>query len=91
MIQTKTILKKKRCLVERRIAAILAADMVGFSRLIELDENGTLIRQKEHRVELIEPTIQKRNGRVIKLTGDGFIAEFASVVEALQTAVHLQK
>ncbi|WP_282121393.1 adenylate/guanylate cyclase domain-containing protein [Ruegeria atlantica] len=77
--------------MERRIAAILAADMVGFSRLIELDENGTLIRQKEHRVELIEPTIQKRNGRVIKLTGDGFIAEFASVVEALQTAVHLQK
>ena len=91
MIETTTILNKGMCLVERRIAAILAADMVGFSRLIELDEDGTLVRQKQHRVELIEPSIRKRNGRVIKLTGDGFIAEFASVVEALQTAVHLQR
>ena len=76
--------------MERRIAAILAADMVGFSRLTELDETGTLVRQKQHRLDLIDPTIQKYNGRIIKLTGDGMIAEFSSVVEATQCAVIVQ-
>ncbi len=77
--------------MERRLAAILAADMVGFSRLIELDETGILARQKQHRGELIEPSFAKLNGRIIKLTGDGLIAEFNSVVEAMQAAVQVQK
>lgn len=77
--------------MERRIAAILAADMVGFSRLVELDEAGTLARQKRHRLELIDPTIRDHHGRIIKLTGDGLIAEFNSVVEAMQAAVLVQR
>ncbi|MFC6637167.1 hypothetical protein GV827_16065 [Sulfitobacter sp. JBTF-M27] len=76
--------------MERRIAAVLAADMVGFSRLIERDEVGTLKRQKRHLQELIEPTITAKNGRIVKLTGDGLIAEFSSVVEAVQCAVSVQ-
>lgn len=77
--------------MERRIAAILAADMVGFSRLIERDEAGTLARQKRHRLDLIDPMIAKYNGRVVKLTGDGMLAEFGSVVDAVQCAVSVQK
>ncbi len=65
--------------------------MVGFSSLIEHDETGTLERQKEHRHTLIEPTFGRLNGRIIKLTGDGLIAEFNSVVEAMQAALHVQK
>ncbi|MFC3616176.1 adenylate/guanylate cyclase domain-containing protein [Lutimaribacter marinistellae] len=76
--------------MERRIAAVLAADMVGYSRLIERDEVGTLKRQKRHLQELIEPTISAKNGRIVKLTGDGLIAEFSSVVEAVQCAVSVQ-
>ncbi len=76
--------------MDRRIAAILASDMVGFSRLIEIDEEGILARQKRYRLELIEPSISNFNGNIIKFTGDGIIAEFASVVEAVQCAVHLQ-
>ena len=76
--------------MERRIAAILATDMVGYSRLIELDEGGTLARQKRHRLELIDPAIERFHGRVVKLTGDGLIAEFASVIEAVQCAVAIQ-
>ena len=76
--------------MERRIAAILAADMVGLSRLIERDEVGTLKRQKRHLQELIKPTITAKNGRIVKLTGDGLIAEFSSVVEAVQCAVSVQ-
>ncbi len=77
--------------MERRIAAILAADMVGFSRLVELDEAGTLERQKQHRLELIDPTFRLHGGSIIKLTGDGLLAEFSSVVEAIQAALHVQK
>ncbi|MFC6637010.1 adenylate/guanylate cyclase domain-containing protein [Sulfitobacter sediminilitoris] len=77
--------------MERRISAILAADMVGYSRLIELDETGTLERQKRHRLELIDPVFEQFNGKIIKLTGDGLIAEFGSVVEAVQCAVTTQK
>lgn len=63
--------------MERRIAAILACDMVGFSRLIEADEEGTLSRQKRYRLEIIEPSMENFNGNIIKFTGDGLIAEFA--------------
>ena len=77
--------------MQRRIAAILAADMVGYSKLVELDEVGTVERQKRHRLELIDPLFDRFNGTIIKLTGDGLIAEFGSVVEALQCAVAVQK
>ncbi|MEW9922011.1 adenylate/guanylate cyclase domain-containing protein [Marimonas sp. MJW-29] len=68
----------------------MAADMVGYSRLMEADEVGTLARQKLHRIELIDPKVAAHGGRVIKLTGDGLIAEFSSVVEAVQCAVSIQ-
>jgi adenylate cyclase len=77
--------------MERRIVAILAADMVGYSRLIELDEKGTLERQKRHMIELIRPCIENHNGTIVKLTGDGLIAEFGSVIQAVQCAVEVQK
>lgn len=77
--------------MERRLTGIFAADMVGFSRLMEADEMGTLTRQKRHRTELIEPRIEAHGGKIIKLTGDGMIAEFPSVVEAVQCAVTIQR
>jgi adenylate cyclase len=77
--------------MERRLSAILAADMVGSSRLMEADETGTLARQKRHQAELIYPRIEAHHGRIIKLTGDGLIAEFPSVVEAVQCAVSVQR
>ena len=67
--------------VERRLAAILAADVVGYSRLMEADEPGTLAALTAHREELIEPKIAEHNGRIVKLMGDGILVEFASVVE----------
>ncbi|MHC2634154.1 adenylate cyclase [Bradyrhizobium liaoningense] len=76
---------------ERRLAAVLAADMVGFSRLMEVDEAGTLARLKTHRVELIDPAIAKNRGRIIKTTGDGMLAEFHSVVDAVLCAVEVQR
>ncbi|MEM7749476.1 MAG: adenylate/guanylate cyclase domain-containing protein [Pseudomonadota bacterium] len=76
--------------MERRLAAIFAADMVGFSRLMEADEMGTIARQKRHRAELIDPKVEQHGGKIIKLTGDGMIAEFPSVVEAVQCAVSIQ-
>lgn len=77
--------------VERRLAAILAADMVGYSRLMETDEAGTISRQKAHRKELIDPKIAEHHGRIVKTTGDGLLVEFASVVDAVQCAVDLQR
>ena len=76
---------------ERRLAAILAADMVGYSRLMEADEAGTLAALKAHRSELIDPTIAEHNGRIVKTTGDGMLAEFASVVDAVAGAVAIQR
>ena len=67
--------------VTRRLAAILAADMVGYSRLMEADEAGTIARQKACRGELIDPKIIKHHGRIVKTTGDGMLVEFASVVD----------
>jgi adenylate cyclase len=77
--------------VERRLAAILAADMVGYSRLMEADETGTLARLRTHRLELIDPAIAKNKGRIIKTTGDGMLVEFQSVTEAVQCAVEVQE
>lgn len=76
---------------ERRLAAVLAADMVGFSRLMEVDEAGTLARLKTHRVELIDPAIAKNRGIIIKTTGDGMLAEFHSVVDAVLCAAEVQR
>lgn len=77
--------------VERRLAAILAADVVGYSRLIEVDEAGTLARLKTVRLELIDPALAKCKGRIIKTTGDGMLVEFQSVTEALRCAVDFQE
>jgi adenylate cyclase len=77
--------------VERRLAAILAADMVGYSRLMEADETGTLARLKTHRLELIDPALAKNHGRLIKTAGDGMLVEFSSVADAVACAVEIQR
>jgi TolB-like protein/class 3 adenylate cyclase/tetratricopeptide (TPR) repeat protein len=76
--------------VERKLAAILAADVVGYSRLMGEAEAATHARLKSHRKELIEPLIAEHRGRVVKLTGDGILVEFASAVDAVECAVALQ-
>jgi TolB-like protein len=75
---------------ERRLAAILAADVVGFTRLMGADESGTLARLKALRGELVDPKIAVYGGRIVKLMGDGMLAEFPSVVDAVQCAVEVQ-
>jgi TolB-like protein/class 3 adenylate cyclase/tetratricopeptide (TPR) repeat protein len=77
--------------VERRLAAILAADVAGYSRLMGADEEGTLARLKAHRSQLIDPKIADHRGRIVKTTGDGMLAEFASVVDAVRCAVEVQR
>ena len=77
--------------VERRLAAVLAADVVGYSRLMEVDEAGTLARLRSVRLELIDPAIEKCKGRLIKTSGDGMLVEFHSVTEALRCAVDFQR
>ena len=77
--------------VQRRLAAILAADVAGYSRLMGEDEEGTLATLTAHRTELIEPCITGHSGRVVKTTGDGLLAEFASVVDAVKCAVAFQE
>jgi adenylate cyclase len=76
--------------VERRLAAIMAADIVGYSRLVEADEAGTLAAIRELRHEVIDPLITQRHGRIVKLMGDGAIVEFGSVVDAVACAAALQ-
>src|SRR5438034_525680 len=75
----------------RKLAAILAADVVGYSRLMQADEAGTLAALKQRRKEILEPTVSKHRGRVVKLMGDGVLIEFASAVAAVQCAVELQQ
>jgi adenylate cyclase len=77
--------------VERRLAAILAADVAGYSRLMGEDEAGTLARLRSHRRELIDPKIAEHKGRIVKTTGDGLLVEFPSVVEAVACAVAIQR
>jgi TolB-like protein len=77
--------------VERRLAAILAADVAGYSRLMERDEAGTLACLRTLRRELIDPTVAEHKGRIVKTTGDGLLVEFASVVEAVGCAVAVQR
>ncbi|WP_026187232.1 adenylate/guanylate cyclase domain-containing protein [Ensifer sp. BR816] len=77
--------------MKQRLAAILAADMVGYSRLMEADEAGTIARLRTHRIELIDPAIAKNEGRIIKTTGDGMLVEFQSVTDAVRCAVEIQQ
>jgi adenylate cyclase len=77
--------------VQRRLAAILAADAVGYSRLIGADEEGTLAALKAHRLELIDPKVERHHGRIVKTTGDGALIEFASVVDAVRCAIDVQR
>lgn len=77
--------------LQRHLAAILAADVVGYSRLMEQDETGTLSALKAHREDLIDPAIAAHNGRIVKLIGDGALVEFASVVDAVTCAVAIQE
>src|ERR1700732_1741817 len=75
----------------RRLAAILAADVAGYSRLMGGDEEGTHERLKSHRRELVDPKIGEHSGRIVKTTGDGLLAEFASVVDAVRCAAEVQR
>ena len=75
---------------ERRLAAILALDMAGYSRLVEADEAGVLKRQKQHRSELIDPIIERLGGQIVKTTGDGLIVSFTNALDAVTTALAVQ-
>src|SRR6516164_10425143 len=77
--------------VERRLAAILAADIAGYSRLMGADEVGTLAALKAHRREIVDPAIGQYHGRIVKTTGDGMLVEFASAVDAVTCAVAVQE
>ena len=77
--------------LERRLAAILAADVVGYSRLMTADEEGTHLRLMAYRREIIEPKIGEHRGRIVKNTGDGALVEFGSVVEAVRCALDVQR
>src|SRR5271166_230770 len=77
--------------IERKLAAIVAADVAGFSRLVAADEESTVTRLKAHRNSLIDPKIAEHGGRIVKTTGDGMLVEFASVVDALRCVVEIQR
>ena len=77
--------------VERRLAAILAADVVGYSRLMEANEERTMAALRQHRREFFDPTIVKHSGRIFKVMGDGFMVEFGSVLNATRCAVEIQR
>jgi TolB-like protein len=77
--------------IQRRLAAILAADVVGYSRLMEQDETGTLAALKARRKDVLEPLVPQHNGRIVKVMGDGVLVEFGSAVDAVECAIELQK
>src|SRR5207247_11251604 len=77
--------------VHRRLAAIWAGDIAGYSRLMGSDEEGTLSQLKAHRGELVDPKITEHRGRIVKTTGDGMLVEFVSVVDAVRCAVDIQR
>lgn len=76
--------------MERRLAAVFAADIVGYSRLMEADEDDILNRQKSHRIELIDPEIERHRGRIVETTGDGMLIEFASAQDAVLCGTNIQ-
>src|SRR5260370_1564114 len=75
----------------RRLTAILAADVAGYSRLMSADEEGTHERLKAHRQQLVDPKIKEHQGRIVKTTGDGMLVEFPSVVDAVRCAAEVQR
>src|SRR5262244_3550676 len=77
--------------VDRRLAAIVAADIAGYSRVMGADEEGTLRQLKSHRKELVDPKITEHRGRIVKTTGDGMLVEFVSVVDAVRCSVDIQR
>src|SRR5580692_9832004 len=77
--------------IERKLAAILAADVAGYSRLMGVDEEGTLAQLRAHRRALVDPKIREHRGGIVKTTGDGMLVEFASVVDAVRCAVEVQR
>ena len=77
--------------VERRLAAVLAADVAGYSRLMGADEEGTLARLKAFRRAIVDPAISSHRGRIVKTTGDGMLVEFASAVDAARSSVEIQR
>ena len=77
--------------MDRRLAAVLAADVAGYSRLMGVDEEGTLARLKAIRKDLVDLTIAEHRGRIVKTTGDGMLIEFASAVDAVRCAVEVQR
>ena len=77
--------------MQRRLAAVLAADVAGYSRLMGIDEMGTLTSLKSHRRELVDSGIADHRGRIVKTTGDGMLVEFASAVDAVGCAVEVQQ
>ncbi len=77
--------------VERRLAAILAGDVAGYSRLMAVDEVGTLEALKAHRREVVDPAIAEHKGRIVKTTGDGMLVEFAGAVDAVTCAIAIQE
>ncbi len=77
--------------MKRHLCAILAGDIVGYSRLVEQDEAGTIARQRVHFESVIKPKLEKFEGRIVKLMGDGILLEFASVVDAVNYAVTIQR
>ena len=83
--------KAPQSVLQRRLTAILAADIAGFSGLMSADEQGTYERFRSHRLELIDPLIAEHRGRIVKLMGDGFLVEFGSVVSAVECAVRIQR
>src|ERR1700738_3050552 len=87
--RVKLSLEKPR--VERHLAAILAADVAGYSRLMGTDEVGTLARLRIHRGELLDPAIEKHRGHIANTAGDSILAEFGSVVDAVTCAVEIQR
>ena len=76
---------------QRRLAAIVSADVVGYSRLMGVDETGTLDALRKHRTEIIDPLIAQQGGRIVKTMGDGLLLEFPSVVDAAQCAIEIQQ
>ena len=76
---------------QRKLAAILAADVVGYARLIRADEEGTLSALNSLRKDIIDPKVAEHHGRIVKLMGDGILAEFPSVVDAVRTAAEIQR
>src|SRR5215475_11827897 len=76
---------------QRRLAAIVSADVVGYSRLMGRDENGTVARLRKNRAERLTPVLARHGGRLVKLTGDGALIEFGSAVEALSASIEFQQ